>query len=314
MAAAKLREYASWKAYLESFKCHPHQMPQSTFAPARYFQLLVNDTSSDDFVPDVTFTPVAHRTRGKTTALARQMADVYFQTPTRYKRQEGTGNSLGFEEDSSDEEQPFASGTPEETPGPSEILKQMYKPTKDEEIVTAALSTFLVGLTIHFAISSRWTVHRKAFKADFSHASFEARIDGYLEDGSTAKVRTLIEVKPVLRRIKRALINMQEAAQMVAWIKSDPDLDGSLNKTGRRLHVSQNRHEVFLIFAEYDQDYLDYLDNKPTPGTGVHFLTMHEYGPWDITSSSQMSELGTILLAIALRAHSDLREEERRRK
>ncbi|OJJ98607.1 hypothetical protein ASPACDRAFT_1889131 [Aspergillus aculeatus ATCC 16872] len=168
----------------------------------------------------------------------------------------------GLEEDSSDEEQPSAFETPEETPGPSEILKQI-----------------------------RRTVHRKAFKADFSHASFEARVDGYLEDGPTGKVRTLIEVKPVHRRLKRALINMQEAAQMVAWAKSDTDLD--------------------LILIEF-ADYVDYLNNKPGRSTGPHFLTMHEYGPWNITSSVQMNELGAILLAIALQPDSDLREEERR--
>lgn len=47
------------------------------------------------------------------------------------------------------------------------------------------------------------------------------------------KVQALIEVKAARRRDRRAQIGMQEAAQMVAWIKEVPDLNGPLNRTGR---------------------------------------------------------------------------------
>lgn len=53
----------------------------------------------------------------------------------------------------------------------------------------------------------------------------------------------------------------------------------------RRLHVFQGRHGIYLIFAEYGQDFLDYLK-----GNGGHdaYMTMHEYGPWITMSWKQM--------------------------
>ncbi|PWY95914.1 hypothetical protein BO94DRAFT_530654 [Aspergillus sclerotioniger CBS 115572] len=236
-ADEKLKGYSSWNTYLTNFTLDLDSIPESTFAPALYFQRLVSDTSSDGPVPDVTFSPVTSRTRTKTGKLPQKMANLYLQTPTK-----STGKDLGtFDEEESADEGTAASAPVAESPGPTEILDQMYKPTKDEEIVTAALSNFLVGLTLHFSISNRWTVHRKPFKADFHHASFEARVDGYLEDrgpAGVAKVRALIEVKPVLRKKKRVRICMQEAAQMVAWLKNSPDPNGTLNYIGRYIFIS----------------------------------------------------------------------------
>lgn len=98
----------------------------------------------------------------------------------------------------------------------------MFPPTKDEQIVNTALVVFLNALTMHFDISDRfsWTPHRKGFIADFEEASFEARVDGYLQDNQENHY-ALIEVKPVIRGNKQNLIQMQESAQMVGWIKND---------------------------------------------------------------------------------------------
>jgi hypothetical protein len=49
----------------------------------------------------------------------------------------------------------------------------------------------------------------------------------------TLKIRALVEVKAVLRDKKKNQIRMQEAAQMVAWVRSYPDRDGRLNHIGR---------------------------------------------------------------------------------
>ncbi|KKK23515.1 hypothetical protein AOCH_004090 [Aspergillus ochraceoroseus] len=159
---------------------------------------------------------------------------------------------------------------------------------------------------MYFPQASDWTLHRKSFKAEFKQASFEARTDGYLEDGgSSERVRALIEVKLMLRRKKQNPIRMQEAAQMVAWLKSDPDPTGILNLPGHRLHVSQDRHQIFITFAEYDCNYIQYLDNTLPPNSPRPFLKMHEFGPWNTMIRSDMEIIGSILLAISLRAYSD---------
>lgn len=199
-------------------------------------------------------------------------------------------------------------------------------PTKDEQIVNTALIVFFNALTTHFDFYSNWTLHRKPFIATFENAQFEARTDGYL-DSPGGKTRAIIEVKPVLRSRHRLPIQMQESAQMVAWIRSDDDLSQRTNTTyaflapwvnyehywhnNRRFIISQDRHEVFVTVAEYNQNYLEYLRNTEpsSPEDSSSFLTMNQYGPWNISSKSSVKEIGTILLATTLRAEKEIKEE-----
>ncbi|KAJ5213232.1 hypothetical protein N7449_000401 [Penicillium cf. viridicatum] len=232
--------------------------------------------------------------------LEQKPREARLETPTK-----STGKLPDSLEDE-DEDTPDSGDSPFYSPGPEDIAHLMYPQTKDEQIVNTALVDFLNALSMHFPQASGWTLHRKSFKAAFQHASFEARTDGYLEDGgSSERVRALIEVKPMLRAKKRNPIRMQEAAQMVAWIKSDPDPRGALNLPGRRLHISQDRHQIFITFAEYDESYIQYLHNTLPPKSPRPFLKMHEFGPWNTMARSDMEDIGGILLAIALRAYSD---------
>lgn len=72
-----------------------------------------------------------------------------------------------------------------------------------------------------------------------------------------------------------------------------------------RLHISQDRHEIFITFAEYDESYIQYLNNTLPSKSPRPFLKMCEFGPWNTMVRSDMEDIGGILLAIALRAHSD---------
>lgn len=72
-----------------------------------------------------------------------------------------------------------------------------------------------------------------------------------------------------------------------------------------RIHVSQDRHEIFLSYAEYDADYIAYLNNDSTDNK-MSFLTVHQLGPWNTQGPSDMRELGPILLAITLNADPEI--------
>lgn len=61
-----------------------------------------------------------------------------------------------------------------------------------------------------------------------------------------------------------------------------------------------NRHELYIIVAEYNADYVDYLTNPGRATVCETFLTMNQFGPWDIKSSSQIAEFAAILLAVTL--------------
>lgn len=221
-----LANYSSWKTYCEDLT--GDTISESTFALAHYFQLQAADTWDETWASNVAVTPIAYRTRSKTTAVERQLSRTHLQTPTK-----STGVLLDeseSEEELDDTESPLAS----KSPGPEEIRNLIFRQTKDEQIVNTALVNFLSALTLHAGLANHWTLHRKSFKASFTNASFEARTDGYLEDKKPdGRVRALVEVKAVPRERKRKSICMQEAAQMVAWIISHPDRGGWLNLPGR---------------------------------------------------------------------------------
>lgn len=66
-----------------------------------------------------------------------------------------------------------------------------------------------------------------------------------------------------------------------------------------------------MTVAEYGEEYLKYLnDENPSSSTDLStFLTMNQYGTWDTSNKSAVKEIGTIILAITLRAEKQIEEE-----
>ncbi|KAK1142385.1 hypothetical protein N8T08_007937 [Aspergillus melleus] len=261
--------------------------------------------------PDSFDTPVAKHTRSYTRKLEQDLRNLQLETPT--KKPAGARPQSPIPDMSDDfsilsepvPSPPSARITPAARV-PEDLRRDVLVPTKDEQIVNIALITFLNALTIHFNISKdcNWTSHRKALVAKFEDAQYEARTDGYLDDGKENPY-ALIEVKPVPRSVNYiTAIQMQEGAQMVSWIKND--INAELDKP--RVHVSQDRHEIFIIVAEYDSDYVAYLTNRSAEKNPPSMLTMHQLGPWNTQSRSDMEQLGPILLAITLYADSEMRK------
>ncbi|KAJ5587728.1 uncharacterized protein N7459_003493 [Penicillium hispanicum] len=304
-ANKKLSKYKSWDTYLKNFL--PPDFGEGSFAVARYYQVEVTRTEND-MDSRALATPIAHRTRAQVKAATRGLANLHLQTPSKSTNLSQVLDPEGSDLDLLVDSEPSSPETPSPlqqiTPAPKELENVLYPPTKDEQIVNCALVIFLNALTMRFIFNNHWTLHRKALKATFRDTSFEARTDGYLGD-SQGYARVLIEVKPVMREKKSLAIQMQETAQMVAWIKSDPEkLDGTRKL---RLHISQDRHEIYLTVAEYDDDYIRYLTDERKSTKAFSFLTMHEFGPWSTQDASHMRELGPILLAISLRAEAGQR-------
>lgn len=67
----------------------------------------------------------------------------------------------------------------------------------------------------------------------------------------------------------------------------------------RRLLISQDRHEIYLTFAEFDATYVDYISHRKTK-TREAFLEMRPYGPFSIGDKTRMKVLGELVLAFAL--------------
>lgn len=71
--------------------------------------------------------------------------------------------------------------------------------------------------------------------------------------------------------------------------------------------MSQDRHEIYITVADYDQNYVKYLENELTEAEDPGFMTMHQYGPWDIRNLEDMQEVAQYLVAIFIRAESVVR-------
>ncbi|KAL4947655.1 hypothetical protein BDW69DRAFT_204182, partial [Aspergillus filifer] len=223
-----LKVYKSWDVYCREFFLR--NIEEGSFAVARHYQREVANTK--DKADSTSYqTPIARRTR---LALDVSLAKVYLETPSK---------STGAAKVPSTPRHESPSPYRKETPGPKELENVRYPPTLDEQIVNTALVIFLNALTIHFQLTSNCTLHRKAFQGEVRRRGF--RSHGYLSHGSNPKSS------------KESLIQMQQSAQMVAWIKGDSETAALANTS--RIHVSQDRHEIFITVAVYDGDYPSFM-------------------------------------------------------
>jgi hypothetical protein len=61
-------------------------------------------------------------------------------------------------------------------------------------------------------------------------------------------------------------------------------------------------NEIYLTFAEFDADYVDYICGKPTDLKAPSFLRMYESGPFNTRIAKQMEALGHLALAFTIDA------------
>ncbi|KAI9373421.1 hypothetical protein BJX61DRAFT_541775 [Aspergillus egyptiacus] len=148
---------------------------------------------------------------------------------------------------------------------------------------------------------------------------YEARTDGHLFQTLNAPSKVIVEVKPGVRG-NCPRVRLQETAQMVAWIHKEPHCEGQMkpnsatshhdgdNAVGqvyRRLLISQNRHEIYLIVAEYDGEYYDYITNSKREEPCTSFIWMREFGPWNINNPDDVQNIASIILAVTLQFSKD---------
>ncbi|KAL4954515.1 hypothetical protein BDW69DRAFT_205141 [Aspergillus filifer] len=332
-ARKHLRSYGSWIKYLNSLRSNGI-MEESTFALVREHQRECTEINADFMTSNVTVSsPHAFRERKpqqlnmNVTAITKKVHKMNVgdhHTPEgSIAEDESDEELLSPTEDRKSKGKKSESRKPENTP--SQDFTTEFSPSQDSPAsewgaddpehvsgVFPSTEDEQIALIIRTGLPLRWTLRRLPLKAHFNTENYNARTDGCLrctKRGPLEKrVRALVEVKPVLRGRKRQQICMQEAAQTVAWLKTYPDAGGRLNKPGRRIHISQDRHQIFILVPEYNSDYVAYL-NDPSQDSDT-FMTVHEFGPFDIREHGHMKQLGPILFAIALRAEADLKAEK----
>lgn len=67
----------------------------------------------------------------------------------------------------------------------------------------------------------------------------------------------------------------------------------------RFIILSQDRHEIFLSYPDYDMNYIKYLKGEDAPKS---FLRMKSYGPWNIYNAKDLAQLCGAMLALTISA------------
>ncbi|KAM6505682.1 hypothetical protein FSOLCH5_013855 [Fusarium solani] len=163
--------------------------------------------------------------------------------------------------------------------------RMINKHRPDEALVNMTLLLFLQGVRMPLLQQpSRreysWSIVHKQFSVSHPDPDdrtkrsniMTARTDGYLQatrdhqDPDSSDALAIIEVKPFHRftvTSNQKAVQIQAGAEMAAWISTE-STKGLLptspeTKTYRRLLISQDYDQVFIIIAEYDDLYIQHI-------------------------------------------------------
>jgi hypothetical protein len=244
-----LKSLDSWKKYVNDIRDGTSTTGAAfpdlgTFTLVRSHQLEAARVSKTDDTWNAEFSPAANRTRSK--ARAQQGIE---DSPLFGKGKGEDIQDLDFSMQNLDIGQQDESPSTAFSMSPigQEAAAILYPATRDEQIVNAALLLFLQAVSIHKLRNPHWTLHRRIFKVEFPKGKLEARTDGFLDlnIGGESQVKAIVEVKPFVRQ-KNVQVRMQESAQMVAWIASEPDATIEPKKV--KQYVEETKNNVFIFF------------------------------------------------------------------
>ncbi|KAL5338924.1 hypothetical protein BJX70DRAFT_398124 [Aspergillus crustosus] len=116
--------------------------------------------------------------------------------------------------------------------------------------------------------------------------------DGQLQTVGGKEIRALVECKQAQRPPDSSVVDRQEAALLLAWIREYP------RSPFRHVLVSQDSMHIYITFADHPMDWRSYLiRNTLNP---LSFMRLRRYGPWDLQVAEHVMEVAAILLAIGL--------------
>lgn len=246
------------------------------------------------------------------------------------------GNDDYFDDDDDDDidelvKSPFPNL---DTPMSSKITDAEYRGVEDEQIIGTALMLLLDTLVMDYRnAKGSWRPYRQPFfVTDGARQIYQTRVDGVYRLEGDKEVKIIMEVKASSRHKGGMAVDMQESAQMAAWIaattpqpafgdkkareaplpsrsyrcNSSPTprayfvLYNRANMAIRRAIISQNRRQIWITLGTYDDDYIEYISGRDTKASKDPFLTMTRYGPFSILDNDHIKVLCHILLALSV--------------
>ncbi|KAK4139682.1 uncharacterized protein C8A04DRAFT_15636, partial [Dichotomopilus funicola] len=197
----------------------------------------------------------------------------------------------------------------------------------DETYVNTALLLLLQGVCQEFKQPLRplhWVPPRMALHVKVPGSAgkkkelLEARVDGYLcglveVPGTKSRFtnpKAICEAKAAVRKSHRTEIERQESAEMAAWISSDRGagelLQTSASGRRRRLMVSQDRDEIYIIIGEYGEEYERYIQGLE-PKHVIPPINTQNADPADRSAAFQDS-LGSPTFLLRLKGQHGLKK------
>ncbi|KAJ9218094.1 hypothetical protein DTO166G4_485 [Paecilomyces variotii] len=199
-------------------------------------------------------------------------------------------------------ERPRAESQPEQEIAPRVPDKPLEAP--DEPTVNAALVIFLRSFSNLVRESKfEFFFQRVLFTPTFGKRSFTAYTDGAFRslEQIPEQVLAILEVKKASRESKWMSIQMQETAEMVGWLMTSTIDQKFMNN--HPVIISQDYNELYITFASYHQDYLDYLKKENAKVTENTYLSLQTYGPFVTEYRDDMERFATLIVAMTLAAN-----------
>lgn len=197
-----------------------------------------------------------------------------------------------------------------------------------ETVINTALITFLQSIKeLIPAATKHWSAGQAKLEANFGKIpgrrgtvrKYVAITDGRLVDWRNV-MRGIAECKKNKRAQHSPQVEKQEAAEFVAWVKSQPDAVGNqrpwyeqyllpelnlgMAKVHRRPLVCQDGKELYILFLEYGPAWVEYISKNrvgnvfPVPASSLARIST--FGPWEINNADEMLLFAQAIVAILL--------------
>jgi hypothetical protein len=93
----------------------------------------------------------------------------------------------------------------------------------NEEVVNATLVSFLTAISMkHPNVQATWTPQRASLTAQFRKSAMVCMLDGFLYSNLTSQTQVILEVKARRREDHAPNVFWQEAAELVAALRTPP--------------------------------------------------------------------------------------------
>ncbi|KAI1488796.1 hypothetical protein F5X96DRAFT_643587 [Biscogniauxia mediterranea] len=318
-ARSLLAENGPWNAYLKWIKERPNDIPEGAavsemgqFGMALQSQQYTHriiDSHSDNSKVD--FSPIVTRSRARALQSSQPLRPQTPATPTpRHFDQAGLAGSMDYMDiDEEELEEIYSSpmsSIEQNSPMTGEAARQEGK-IKNEQEVVFSLVLFQRAVCNPFkqVAGVTWHPDQDGYIAKNKNGekTFSAFVDAVMRVKGSTRTPVFDETKRGFRfeTPGGAPIKAQESCQMAAKIAQQPPENlqemRDKNLTAREVWVSQDKDEVYIGVGTYNADYVDYISHRPAK---FNLAEVQEYGPYVYNNCKSVSELGVILLAIAL--------------